>query len=121
MDKTIKPEERLYRAVLPSILWDDEEGRFSTALFKDKNGASVDRQGNRNEATICSDFRNKFKGKDLKGVVYVYAEFCNELPSYLVYKPLEDDDYHSEIHDSENKKLLSKSKLKKLAQNCKMV
>ena len=71
MEEKIDSEETLYRAVLPVIVWDEENGKFSTALFKDDKGVSVDRQGGRTSENIYLNFKEKFHGKKLKGMVPV--------------------------------------------------
>ena len=44
------PEENLYRKIRPiEAFWDMERNRPTSGAFKDKNGLSVDRQGERDE------------------------------------------------------------------------
>ena len=47
--------ERLYRAVYPTnimpMFW-KENGELSSAVFKDKNGLSVERDGGRDERAV---------------------------------------------------------------------
>ncbi|MGG6439539.1 hypothetical protein ETC01_04125 [Geobacillus sp. NFOSA3] len=118
MNPNIEPSEKLFRAVFPSIVWDDENNRPSSALFKDKRGVSVDRDGGRTVDSIISTFKNRFGDDKLKGVVYVNAGFCMDIGTHLVYCPSRNNKYHSEIHDSQSKVLLSSAKARKLALNC---
>jgi hypothetical protein len=122
MDDKFKLEEKLFRAALPaSLVWDEEECRFSTALFKDSNGASVDRDDNRTDGNIVKTMIDKLTTDKVKAIVYVHVDNCNKLPSHLKYNPLDDNIYHSEIHDSEEKKVLAKGKLRQLVKDCILV
>lgn len=61
MDKTVVRSEILYRAVKrsqPDTI--DEHGKPTPALFKDDNGVSVDRDGDRFEPEIIDCFKNRF-------------------------------------------------------------
>lgn len=123
MDTEIKPEEVLYRAVFPSpaIFWDEELGRYSSAIFKDSKGVSVDRDYNRTDNDICDEFKSRFPNKKLEAVVSIGADFCYDLPTHLEYKPEPDNEYHSEIYDSKTKITISKPKLRKLAEKCNVI
>ena len=52
--------EKLYGAVFPPeimpLFW-KENGEISSAVFKDKNGLSVERAGGRDENDVISDMR----------------------------------------------------------------
>lgn len=122
MDKEFKPEEKLFRAALPSSLfWNEKRCRFSTSLFKDSNGASVDRDDNRSNESIIKFMMDKLTANKVKAIVCINVDYCNKLPSHIEYNPLKDDVYHSEIHDSEQKKVLAKGKLIHLARDCEIV
>ena len=121
MKPEIGREERLFRAVFPSIVWDEEHNRPSSALFKDKRGVSVDRDGGRTEEEVVSRFQDRFGVEKVKAVVYVEAGFCMDIGAHLVYCPSRRNPYHAEIHDSPSKTMLSNAKARKLALHCAVV
>lgn len=106
--------ERLYRAVYPPdvmpLFW-KENGELSSAVFKDKNGLSVERDGGRNQNTVIDNMRLYFFGYIIS-VIYKDCDDCNAVVKYL---PTNRSKYHSEIHGSNNVKLLSQSQCKHLA------
>ncbi|WP_295154748.1 hypothetical protein [uncultured Brachyspira sp.] len=115
-------EEILYRKIHPkAIFWDDDNNRPSSAAYKDKNGLSVDRLGDREENEVINSFIKRFGIDKVRSVVKVSVAICKELELYPIYKPSLNNKYHAEIHDSENSVLISSSKAKKLAENVKIV
>ena len=107
--------EKLYRAVYPpnimSMFW-KENGQLSSAAFKDKNGLSVERDGGRDEKSVIDSMRLFFYGCFIK-ILVQDCEKCNAVVKYL---PTQRSIYHSEIHGSADKRLLSQSQCKYLAQ-----
>lgn len=66
----------LYRVIIrsqPDTI--DNAGRPTSALFKQENGVSVDRDGERDEQDIIGAFKDRF-GKRYKGLVRVGANIC---------------------------------------------
>ena len=70
----IRPEELLYRVIKRSLprwaqpfLGDDGYYHLTSAVFKDKNGNSVDRDGGRVEQKVVSFIRDNF-GERAKGI-----------------------------------------------------
>lgn len=121
MNDIITREEKLFRNVIRNPdFWKNEEGRPSSALFKDSKGVSVDRDGGREKETIISSFKERF-GDNIKAIVFVDASYCYDIDCHLVYNPLDDNIYHGEIHDSPQKITLSSSKARKLSKNCTIV
>ena len=115
-------EEILYRKIHPaSIFWDNEHNRPSSAAYKDKKGLSVDRLGDREENEVINSFINRFGMDKVKSVVKISVGICKELELYPIYKPSLNNEYHAEIHDSENRIEISQSKAKKLAENVQIV
>ena len=115
----IEDRENLFRAVPPNpVVWKAEFNRPSSALFKDSKGCSVDRDGDRTEKETILALEYRFKNC---GVVSINAKRCRELDTYPVPKPSKRNKYHSEIHDSENKILISNSKSRKLSLNCRVI
>ncbi len=114
MTERFEADEKLYRAVFPPdimpIFW-KENGEISSAVFKDKNGLSVERAGNRAEDTVLLDMSLYFEG----AIVRVLAGDCTACGAVIKYLPTKRSVYHSEIHGSKERKLLSQSQCKYLA------
>ena len=108
MDDSFKPEEPLYRAVYPpeivSMFW-RKDGTVSSAAFADPKGLSVDRADFRNEKKVIDMMRERFTGS----IIRFHAKDCNDINALLYYLPSKNNPYHSEIHGSEIRPLLSKS------------
>ncbi|MCA0234021.1 MAG: hypothetical protein LCH91_26430 [Bacteroidetes bacterium] len=114
LNEHIEDNEFLYRRIiLNPNFWDFEKNRPSSAIFKDSNGASVDRQDNRSDSDVIETYKNY----EIRGITKVLTSVCRELETYPIYKPLDDNIYHCEIHDSKEKIQLSSSKAKKLRDN----
>lgn len=111
--------ERLYRAVYPPetmpMFW-KENGELSSAVFKDKQGLSVERGGDRDEERVIKDMNLFFYGR----IISVSAGDCFECKSILKYLPTKRSKYHSEIHGGEDRILLSQSQCKHLAKRAKV-
>lgn len=117
MDKTVVGSETLYRVVKrsqPDTM--DEYGNPTSALFKDDNGVSVDRDGGRFEPEVIDRFRDFF-GQRFKGLVRVGADVC--IDNNMAVIP--DHGYHAEIFDDFRKTPLSQLKALILADSCKIV
>lgn len=115
MDKyNLKPNEKLYRAVLPTKIFLKEDGSISSGAFKDKFGLSVDVQMNRVNNIAVNFIRELRNGI----IVSVTSENCKEKNIHYVYCPLEENEYHSELHRDRNTKVLTGSQAKYLAKNC---
>lgn len=106
--------ERLYRAVYPPnimpLFW-KENGELSSAVFKDKNGLSVERAGGRDENTVVDNMRLYFYGY----IISVLCRDCDACNAVVKYLPTNRSKFHSEIHGSNEVKLLSQSQCKHLA------
>lgn len=106
--------ERLYRAVYPPnimpMFW-KENCELSSAVFKDKNGLSVERDGGRDENAVVDSMRLYFNGY----IISVHYRDCDACNAVVKYLPTNRSKYHSEIHGSNNVKLLSQSQCKHLA------
>ena len=114
MTERFEVYEKLYRAVYPPeimpLFW-KENGEVSSAVFKDKKGLSVERAGNRDENTVVANMREFFYGM----IISVMAHDCKACNAVLKYLPTKRSLYHSEIHGSEDRVLLSQSQCKHLA------
>lgn len=94
----------------------DEHGKPTSALFKDDNGVSVDRDGERSEPEVVDRFKNFF-GQRFKGLVRVGADVC--IDNNMAVIP--DHGYHAEIFDDFQKTPLSQLKALILADSCRVV
>lgn len=110
-ESEIQESEILYRAIHPNH-WNYEEDRPTSALFKDRRGVSVDRDGNRNE-TEAVDFLLNFR-KDF-GAGKLNAGETRGVGTYLNPDKIPENDYHALILESEIKIQLSNGKAKKLS------
>ena len=108
MNTNFASEEKLYRAVLPLEMYWRSDGTISSAAFHDKNGLS----DFRDDSDVVSDM----KARGLSGgIIFVTAEDCSEIEAIVLYKPIENNQYHSEIHRNETVAVLSKGQMKRLA------
>ena len=76
MEETVQENELLYRMIKrsqPDSM--DEKGRPTSALFKQDDGVSVDRDGERTEEVVIKAFKDRFE-KRFKGLVRVGADVC---------------------------------------------
>ncbi|MFD0825872.1 hypothetical protein ACT8ZR_09355 [Neobacillus sp. M.A.Huq-85] len=122
MDNIITCEEKLFRMVIRNPnFWKTQEGRPSSALFKDSKGVSVDRDGKRDRSMIVNSFINRFGEDEVRAIVLVDASFCLDNNLHLVYKPEDDNEYHAEIHSSPERVPLTGSQAKKLINHCTIV
>ena len=116
LSDSILDSEWLYRAINPMYF---REVGFSTAAFKDKNGASVDRDGGRTEPDIIhallADFLHGW------GVARVLAKVCRTCDTYPVALPLPDNPYHAGIHQSKDRVRLSDGRIKCLLEDTVLV
>ncbi|MBS5401659.1 hypothetical protein [Bifidobacterium sp.] len=99
MDATFSDKESLLRAVYPParkpIFW--QNGKLSSAAFKDKKGLSVERTYDRTIEEAALSMSQRFVGF----IVYVTVSDCKKVNAYVKYCPSSNNKYHSEIHGSE--------------------
>lgn len=106
MDKVVTPNETLYRVVKrsqPDSM--SVDGRPTSALFKQENGVSVDRDGGRAEAEIVNTFQQRFTNR-FKGLVRVGADICIDHCMAVIPED-QHNKYHAEIFDDFEKTPLS--------------
>jgi hypothetical protein len=115
MDDEFGSDERLYRKVRPlAQFWDAERQRPTSGAFKDKDGLSVDRQGQRQNNDAISQLNRRLP---LDGaIVSLEYQEATKIPVLVMYKPLLENEFHSEIYDSPDKVTLSLIKARALAQ-----
>ena len=109
--QTIDAGEFLYRGVVDSQ-WDTEHNRPSSATFKDSKGASVDRDVLFRNKDVC--VTALLKSKPFKAICRVKESDVEGVNAVSKYLPVPGNDFHCEIHGSEQKVTLSGSKTKKL-------
>lgn len=114
MDNTFPDREKLYRAVFPEsykqMFW-RKDGTVSSAAFADEEGLSVERGDFRDDKSVIEEMRKFFRGS----IISLTVEQCRNVDAIVKYRPSKRSEYHSEIHGSEEKPLLSKSQRRKLA------
>lgn len=116
----IADKELLYHYIpMNPNLWKSNENRPSSAAFKDSKGVSVDRDGDREEVMIIEWYKSRFDS--IRAIIRISAGKCRELETYPIARQLENNPYHAEIHDSNNRVSMKGSKPKKLATNCEIV
>ena len=114
MDNTFKEDERLYRAVYPpshpGMFW-KKDGTLSPSAFADPKGLSVERGYYRAAEQIVEKMKKTFSGC----IVSVSVGDCINTEAKVRYLPSKDNTYHSEIHKSEEQKLLDRKQRLDLA------
>lgn len=120
MEMCIQRNELLYRVIKrsqPNTI--DNNRRPTSALFKQDDGVSVDRDGGRNEKIITETFKNRF-GQRFKGLVKVGAHICLD-NNMAVIPETYSNEYHAEIFENEDKEPLSLLKALILADHAEIV
>lgn len=118
----IADHEILYRMVKKSDPDGFINGKPTAALFMDKNGASVDRDGGRTELEIINKFKWRFKKKeDYKTVVKIGAGTCRKIGTFPNPTGNHNNEYHAEIWESEEERMVSLFKAMQLAACCQEV
>lgn len=112
LSQRFEDSELLYRAVRPNDMYWKENGKLSSAAFKDRAGLSVLRGYGREDFTVVGEMRSL----DLVGeVVKVTVLDCRTVKAVVKYLPSRNSKYHSEIHGSNDTKLLSDRQCKILS------
>ena len=109
-------DEGLLRAVYPPdcrpSFW-KKDGTLSSAALKDKRGLSVDRTYDRSMKDAITFIRETKQGYIIS--VNVEDCECKEVSALVLYKPSENNPYHSEIHGSEESIILGEIQARELA------
>ena len=113
--------ELLYRVIKrsrPDCI--NSKGEVSPALFKDKDGVSVDRDGDRTETEVISFIIENTFPKRAKAVTMVSAKLCFEIELVVEPAPSLVNPFHANIFmdADENKRNIQALKL---ADNCRLV
>lgn len=110
-ESEIEDGEILYRAIHPSF-WNYEEDKPTSALFKDRKGVSVDRDGNRNENEVVNFL---LKSRKNFGAGKLNAGQTRNIGTYLKPDKTPDNDFHALILESESRIQISNGKAKELS------
>lgn len=113
LPNTIDDSEFLYRGIVRNN-WDIINNRITSAAFKDSGGASVDRDGGRPENECVTKHRGNER---FVAICKIKTEAVKKSGALVLYKPIDSNIYHSEIHDSNVKPQLTGSKLRKLKES----
>lgn len=120
---------RVYRRVRDLPQYIKSDGSITSAVFKDSKGASVDRDGGRTDSEIIADEERLHaqqvegltqdeiieSGKNLRMIVSVSREICNERQILVKPDPIKDNPYHALLQRNEEIIELSPSQAKALA------
>ena len=118
MDERFALNECLYRGLHP--MWIEDDNTVSSAAFKDSGGVSVDRDGGRCQQECVDRLLEAIP--QLAGVCKLSVGDVEACDAITVYRPLSDNEYHSEIHDFVGQvQIKSKSKAKKLSSKSRIV
>lgn len=115
MDDNILPEEianeeYLYRGIV-SLHWEKEKNRISSAAYKNPGGLSVDRDCGRDKDTCV---QRLLSSSDFMFVTRLLTGDVRSEGLHPVYKPVQDNVYHSEIHQSGTEVELTKGQARRL-------
>lgn len=118
----IENYEILYRVVRNSYPDAFVNGKPTAALFMDSRGTSVERDGGRSEEVIVAVCRNRFgRREDYKTAVKLTAGECRSANTYPNPVGNHKNEYHAEIHDSEQVVEIGLLKAMQLAAMCREV
>lgn len=118
----IKDDEMLYRVVKNSDPNGFIDGKPTAALFIDKGGTSVERDGDREEPEVVENLITRFNRRsDYKTAVKIAAGMCREVGTYPTPIGNNKNKYHAEIHESEKVVEISFLKALQLAALCREV
>jgi hypothetical protein len=115
-ESEIQDYEILYRAIHPHH-WEYDEDRPTSAAFKDKQGVSTDRDGERPHEECLAFLLN---GRENYGSCSIKAEEAKAIDVFLKPDKLAHNDYHSLILESETKIHISNAKAKQLCRTSKV-
>ncbi len=100
----------MFRGVI-KIDWDYKNNRPSSAAFKDSSGVSVDRGDGRVETDCISFLKSR---KDFFAIYKIQTDAVRKLDAFVKYVPTNDNIFHSEIHDSNERVQMRGSNPKKI-------
>lgn len=102
--KSVVEEESVFRAVKNKPqLWKTETGEFTSAVFKDSRGVSLDIGCQRNLSDIIDLSREKFCSPDYAGIAEGAVKKIYEISDELIIceDALPDNEYHAILYRKE--------------------
>jgi len=111
-------EDELFYRAIPSEQWIHAEDRPSSAAFRPSTpGCSVDRSAKRSIQEAKGFLLQTRQTTDY--IVTIEKKQCDEEKIYSEYRPIPNNEFHSELFNSkEDKNLLTKPQAKKLTRLC---
>ena len=110
-DADIEDSEILFRAIHPSH-WDEDEERPTSAAFKDRQGVSVDRDGERSTEDCLSFLLNN---RNSYGACSIKADLVNTIGAYAKKDQKSENIFHALILKKKKKIHLSNGKARALS------
>lgn len=110
LPEEIANEEYLYRGIV-SLHWEKEKNRISSAAYKNPGGLSVDRDGGRDKDACV---QRLLASSDFMFVTRLLTGNVRSEGLHPIYKPVSDNVYHSEIHQSNNDVELTRGQARQL-------
>ena len=120
----IDDDEMLYRCIRKSDPNVFRDGKPLPGLFFDKKGASVSRDGGREEREILQQLSKKVlkdHKSDWGGCVKIKAKDCRRVETYLAPIGNKKDIFHAEIHESKEEVIISLIKAILLCRYCQVL
>lgn len=120
----LKQDEELYRAVINSpSFYLENQGRISSAVFKDTGGCSVDRQKNRSRKDSCSFLVDSQKNNrnGIRAVAMVKVQQCYDANATVAPMPTESNEFHCEILGENGKPPLTNGQAKRLSREALLI
>lgn len=114
-------QEGFYRVIKRSKPnWICSDGTISSAMFKDSEGVSMDRQKDRTEQQ-CIQAIEKYFGSRTKGVAKLIRCSIDDATVYIYPAYTEMNPYHVELYGTAEKTPVSNLQALRLAQSCKLL
>lgn len=115
----IQDQESLFRH-FHFLQWHTTENRLSTAAFQQSNGTSVDREGERSEDEIISDFRKRPNLSQI-GIAKLTAIDCREVDAVVLPAPEPENKYHAQIQKNETTPKITRGQANRLSRKFSLV
>ena len=120
MDNTFNDDEQLYRAVYPPdkipFFW-KKNGTISDAALRDSNGLSVERGNYRTDKEVIDAMSEYFEGS----IIAFSVADCREVNASVLYKPTTRSIFHTEVHGSIDKRVLSAPQRRHIIERAKII
>lgn len=111
MDNNFQDDELIYRGIDKEV-WLPDKKRPSSSAFKHDKGVSVNRGNFRPDNECIADLITQDR---IFCAAKLDVKAIKSINVHLVYDPIENNIYHSELHNSSTEIRISASKARKLA------